>query len=162
MLLVRRALAHEGVTHPGARLYARAMRSNARITARATAGFAADPDPATAPATLPPDSLFRLPDQVPGDGEPNALLIWLESATATEALTCEIWALDEETARTADGSIPKPNADQRWALLNAAVVVTYPAAQVLLNKPYRGVLYVRQTVSTLTAATQLKLGQARL
>jgi hypothetical protein len=139
------------------------MRSNARITARATAGFAADPDPATAPATLPPDSLFRLPDQVPGDGEPNALLLWLEAGTATEALTVEIWALDEETApRGTDGTIPKPDASQRWALLNAAVVVTYPTAQVLLNKPYKGVLYVRQTVSTLTAATALKICAARL
>lgn len=139
------------------------MKSFARIVARATGGFTADPDPTTNPEDVPPESLFLLPEQMPADGVPNALVVWLQDSPVGETSTVQVWALDDDTAR-GDGSgtsqIPKPTAANRWVRLDTAVVVTSPAAQVLTGKPYSGVVYLRQTASTLAAAGTLKVGAA--
>lgn len=136
------------------------MRSHITLAAPAT-GFTADPDPTVAPASVPMANLFRLPDSLTNDGAPTALQLWLESAPTGEAITVELWALDESTI-TPDAlpvittRIPKPDAAQRWAQLNAAVVVTAPVAQVATGRLYSGVVYVRRISSTLVAPTALK------
>lgn len=136
------------------------MKAALRLTARSSTAFAADPDPSTSPEDVPAGALFRVPESAANDGVPNALLLWLLEAPVGETLSVEVWALDEDTARVpgALAQLPTPSEANGWAKLLETTVVTAPVLQVASPKPLPGVLYVRQTASTLVADAVLKVG----
>lgn len=143
------------------------MKAYARIPMKVTGGFAADPDPSTNPADVPTDKVFNAPGSLPVDGAPNTLQFWLDGATPAQAASVEVWGLDDDSNVSVGSGTPttqffKPNANQRWSKLVAATAVTSPVVGVATGKLFAGFLYFRQTASTLTTATTLKVALANL
>lgn len=118
--------------------------------AQYTAGIA-DGDPAAEPQALDPKHYLTLARRQ-GDADINGrrLLLVLD-APATEAVTLELWAVD-------DATIPNSNADSpnvqtyRWYLFASAVVVTgRTVTEVTAKVPPGGLVYGRRTADTIGA-----------
>ncbi len=129
------------------------------IMIRAFAGAQADdPDPRSAPATVPEEALMVVPATLPNtDAQPRRLLVAAEG-TAGQTIGVELWALEEPVTPLGGQGDPQAPGDRKFYRLTTAELVSTVGQlrEYTANMPGPGKLYVRLTTAP-AAASVLKV-----